>query len=141
MALHCYHSFQGIARFTFNLILQQIECKSLFMKHTRIITAIATRQLSLPSMILEDIVNHRTRKTKYNYPVTGIERDLYCSDLDIISTYSIQTTVKGNIELECYNNNSAKMEIVEVPTSASFLVTCVKGQEKRYKIEFSTSLN
>lgn len=111
------------------------------MKHTRIITAIATSQLSLPSMILEDIVNHRTRKTKYNYPVTGIERDLYCSDLDIVSTYSIQTTVKGNIELECYNNNSAKMEIVEVPAAASFLVTCVKGQEQRYKIEFSSSLN
>lgn len=111
------------------------------MKHTRIITAISTTQLNLPSIILEDIVNHRTRRTKYNYPVTRIERELYCKDLDVISTYTIQTTIKGNLELECYNNNSAKIEIVEVPVASCFLVTCVKGNEHRYKIKFSSSLN
>jgi hypothetical protein len=111
------------------------------MKHTRIITAIATDQFSLPKMILEDIVNHRTRKTRYNYPVTGVDKSLYCSNLDIITTYSIQTTIKGNIELECYNNNSSTMEIVEVPSAVSLLVTCVKAKEERYKIEFSCSLN
>jgi hypothetical protein len=111
------------------------------MKHTRIITAIATDQFSLPKMILEDIVNHRTRKTRYNYPANSVDKTLYCSDLDIISTYSIQTTIKGNIELECYNNNSSTMEIVEVPSAVSLLVTCVKAKEQRYKIEFSCSLN
>jgi len=111
------------------------------MKHTRVITGIATSQFSLPSAILEDIVNHRTKWTRSNYPVTGIEKDLYCSDLNVISTYSIQTTIKGNIELECYNNKSAKMEIVEVPAAVCLLVTCVKGTEHRYKVELSTSLN
>jgi hypothetical protein len=111
------------------------------MKHTRIITAIATDQFSLPKMILEDIVNHRTRKTRYNYPASDVDKSLYCSDLDLISTYSIQTTIKGNIELECYNNNSSTMEIVEVPSAVSLLVTCVKGKQERYKIEFSCSLN
>jgi len=111
------------------------------MKHTRIITAIATTQFDLPSFILEDIVNHRTKRTTYNYPVTGVEKQLYSKDLDVISTYSIQTTIKGNIELECYNNNSATLEIVEVPTVASLLVTCIKGKGTRYKVEFSSSLN
>ena len=111
------------------------------MKHTRIITAIATNQFSLPKMILEDIVNHRTRRAKYECPVSGIEKSLYCRDLDVISTYSIQTTIKGNIELECYNNNSSTMEIVEVPSIVSLLVTCIKRNESRFRIEFSCSLN
>jgi hypothetical protein len=111
------------------------------MKHTRIITAIATDQFCLPKMILEDIVNHRTRKMRNSSQGTDVDKSLYCSDLDLISTYSIQTTIKGNIELECYNNNSSTMEIVEVPSAVSLLVTCVKGKQERYKIEFSCSLN
>jgi len=111
------------------------------MKHTRIITAIATNQFSLPKMILEDIVNHRTKRSKYDCSVNGIEQTLYCRDLDIISTYSIQTTIKGNIELECYNNSSSTMEIIEVPSVVSLLVTCIRGKESRFKIEFSCSLN
>jgi hypothetical protein len=111
------------------------------MKHTRIITAIATNQFSLPKMILEDIVNHRTRRAKHDCPVSGIERSLYCRDLDVISTYTIQTTIKGNIELECYNNSSSTMEIVEVPSAVSLLVTCIRSRDSRFKIEFSCSLN
>lgn len=110
------------------------------MKHTRIITAINS-QLHLPATLLEDIVNHRTRRTKYHYPVTGIEKELYCADLDTISTYSIETTIKGDLELECYNNKSAGMETVHVPAASSFLVTCIKGKEDGYKLEFSASLN
>ncbi|MGZ3845240.1 MAG: hypothetical protein ACXVLT_13345 [Flavisolibacter sp.] len=111
------------------------------MKQTRIITAIATNQFSLPKMILEDIVNHRMKRSKSDCPVSGIEKSLYCRDLDTISTYSIQTTIKGNIELECYNNSSSTMEIVEVPSAVCLLVTCIKGKESRFKIEFSCSLN
>jgi hypothetical protein len=110
------------------------------MKHTRIITAINT-QLSLPARLLEEIVNHRTRSTQYNYPVTGIEKELYCADLDTISTYSIETTIKGDLELECYNNRSAMTEIVHVPVASSFLVTCTKGKDNGYKVKFSASLN
>lgn len=110
------------------------------MKHTRIITAINS-QLHLPAGLLEEIVNHRTRRTKYHYPVTGIEKELYCADLDTISTYSIETTIKGDLELECYNNQSAVIETVYVPAASSFLVTCIKEKEKGYKIEFSISLN
>src|SRR5690348_202772 len=99
------------------------------MKHTRTITAINT-QLRLPEMLLEDIVNHRTRTTKYNYPVTRIERELYCSNLDVVSTYTIQTTVKGDIQLECFNHDLAAIEIIHVPAASSFLVTCIKGSER-----------
>src|SRR5512138_2389495 len=105
------------------------------MRHTRIITGIATNQFLLPSTILEDIVNHRTRWARFNYPVTGVEKELYCKNMDIIATYSIQTTIKGNIELECYNNDSATVEIVEVPAAVSLLVTCIKGNERRYRVE------
>jgi len=111
------------------------------MRQTRIITAIATNQFRLPKMILEDIVNHRTRQARYNQSATGMEKTLCCYDLDIISTYSIQTTIKGNIELECYNNNSSAMETVEVPSAVSMLVTCIRGKENRFRIEFSCSLN
>lgn len=110
------------------------------MKHTRIITAI-TSQLYLPSALLEEIVNHRTRKTKYHYPVSNIEKELYCANLDTISTYSIETTIKGDLELECLNDRSAAMETVHVPVASSFLVTCIKGKENSYKVEFSVSLN
>lgn len=110
------------------------------MEHTRIITAI-TSQLRLPATLLEDIVNHRTRRTKYNYPVTGIENSLYCSDLDTILTYSIETTIKGNLQIEAYNNNSGVMEMILVPVASSFLVTCAKVKETKYKIAFSASLN
>jgi hypothetical protein len=110
------------------------------MKHTRIITSINS-QLQLPSALLEEIVNHRTRRTRYNYPVSGIERALYCADLDTISTYSIETTIKGDLELECYNNQSVALETIHVPVASSFLVTCVKGKESGYKVQFSISLN
>jgi len=110
------------------------------MMHTRIITSISS-QLRLPAALLEEIVNHRTRKTRYNYPASGIERALYCADLDTISTYSIETTVKGDLELECYNNKSVTLETIHVPVASSFLVTCVRGKENSYKLEFSISLN
>jgi hypothetical protein len=110
------------------------------MEHTRIITGI-TSQLRLPAMLLEDIVNHRTRTAKYSYPVTGIERSLYCSDLNTILTYTIETTIKGNLQIEAYNNNSNTVELILVPVASSFLVTCAKGKENKYKLEFSTSLN
>ena len=110
------------------------------MKHTRLITAINS-QLSLATSLLEEIVNHRTRKTRYNYPVSGIEKELYCADLDTISSYSIETTIKGDLELECYNNNSTTIETVHVPVASSFLVTCIKRKDNGYKVEFSVSLN
>lgn len=110
------------------------------MKHTRIITSIKS-QLQIPAKFLEEIVNHRTTRTKYHYPVTGIEKELYCADLDTISSYSIETTIKGDLELECYNNKFALIETVYVPVASSFLVTCIKEKEKGYKIEFSVSLN
>src|SRR6266498_2077447 len=110
------------------------------MKHTRIITAI-TSQLRLPATLLEDNVNHRTKTSNYNYPVTGIEKSLYCSDLDTILTYSIETTIKGNLEIEAYDNNSGAVELILVPVASSFLVTCVRGKENKYRVEFSSSLN
>lgn len=110
------------------------------MKHTRIITAINSR-LRLPAALLEEIVNHRTRTTRFHYPVRGIEKELYCHDLDTIDTYSMQTTVKGDLQLECYNNHSAMVETIYVPVASSFLVTCIKEKERGYKFEFSSSLN
>lgn len=110
------------------------------MEHTRIITAINS-QLRLPAMLLEDIVNHRTRRAHYQYPITGIERSLYCSDLDTILTYSIETTIKGNLQIEAYNNNSGVMELILVPVASSFLATCIKEKATKYKLEFVTSLN
>lgn len=110
------------------------------MTHTRIITAINS-QLRLPAALLEEIVNHRTRKTKYHYPVTGIEKELYCADLDTITTYSIETTIKGDLELECFNKQCGVIETVHVPVASSFVVTCVKRKEFGYKVEFGVSLN
>lgn len=110
------------------------------MKHTKIITAINS-QLQIPAGLLEEIVNHRTQRTKYHYPVSNIEKDLYCADMDTISTYSIETTIKGDLELECYNLQSAVIETVIVPVASSFLVTCIKRKENGYKIKFSVSLN
>lgn len=110
------------------------------MEHTRIITAINS-QLCLPATLLEEIVNHRTRRTNYHYPVTGIEKSLYCSDLDTILTYSIETTIKGNLQIEAYNNHSGTMEIIHVPVTSAFLATCIREQGAKYKMEFTTSLN
>ena len=110
------------------------------MKPARILTAVKS-QLRLPQSLLEDIVNHRTRTTRYNYPVSKIEKELYCTDIDIIATYTIQTCVKGTLLLECYNNDLAAIEIVHVPVASSFLVTCAKGKEEAFKVEFSASLN
>jgi hypothetical protein len=122
------------------LILKEKE-NLLFMKHTRIITAI-TSQIRLRASLLEDIVNHRTRITRYNYPVTGIERELYCQNIDTISTYSIQTCVKGTLKLDCYNCASVSVETIHVPATSSFIVTCIKGSEEElYKMEFCSSLN
>lgn len=110
------------------------------MEHTRIITAINS-QLRLPEMLLEEIVNHRTRRTNYHYPITGIERSLYCSDLDTILTYTIETTIKGNVQIEAYNNNSGAVELIHVPVTSAFLATCIKEKGAKYKLEFTTSLN
>ena len=110
------------------------------MESTRIITAINS-QLRLPAMLLEDIVNHRVRKTNIHYPLTGIEKNLYNNDLDTFVSYSIETTIKGNIQIEAYNNNSGAVELIMVPVASSFLVTCAKRKANKYRIEFSSSLN
>lgn len=110
------------------------------MEHTRIITAINS-QLRLPAMLLEDIVNHRVRKTNIQYPVTGIERNLYSNDLDTFVSYSIETTIKGNLQIEAYNNNSGVVELILVPVASSFLITCAKRKANKYRVEFSSSLN
>jgi hypothetical protein len=110
------------------------------MKHTRIIIAINS-QLQLPAQLLEEIVTHRTRRTNYHYPISGIEKELYCADLDTISTYTIETTIKGDLALECYNNRLAAIETVCVPVASSFLVTCIKAKEHCYKVKLSVGLN
>lgn len=92
-------------------------------------------------MLLEDIVNHRVRKTNIHYPVTGIEQNLYKNDLDTFVSYSIETTIKGNIQIEAYNHNSGAIELIMVPVASSFIVTCAKRKANKYRIEFSSSLN
>ena len=110
------------------------------MEHTRIITAINS-QLKIPAALLEDIINHRVRKANIEYPVTGIERNLYSNDLDTFVTYTVETTIKGNLQIEAYNNNSGVVELILVPVASSFLVTCAKRKANKYKLEFNASLN
>ena len=110
------------------------------MRHTRIITSI-TSKLRLPAATLEEIVNHRMRRTKYHYPATGIDKELYRNDLDTILTYSLEATVKGNLQIEVYNNNSNTVELLLTPVVSSFLVTCIKEKGSAYQVELSTSLN
>lgn len=110
------------------------------MEHTRIITGI-TSQLRLPATLLEEIVNHRVRRMNYDYPITGIERNLYSNDLDTFISYSLETTIKGNIQIEAYNNNSGVVELILVPVASSFLVTCAKRKANKYRLEFTNSLN
>lgn len=110
------------------------------MKSTATIISIRTK-MQLPAHVLEEIVNHRTQKTRYHYPVTGIDRDLYSQDFDTVLTYSIQSLVKGNLFIEFSKNRWSKVETIIVPVASSFLVTCIKAKENKYKMEFSSSLN
>jgi hypothetical protein len=109
------------------------------MKDTSVITSVVSK-VRIPTIVLEDIVNHRTRTTRYNYPVSKIERELYCQDLDTFQTYTIQSTVKGNLEIH-YLDEWERMETLRMPVAPSFLVTCTKRVEEKYRMEFISSLN
>lgn len=108
------------------------------MKDT-VITSLVSK-VRIPSVVLEDIVNHRTRTTRYNYPVSKIEKELYCKDLDTVLTYSIQSTVKGHVEIQ-FANEWESIETVWVGVAPSFLVTCIKKREDKYKLALVSSMN
>ena len=108
------------------------------MKDT-VITSLVSK-VRIPTIVLEDIVNHRTRTSGYNYPVSGIERELYCRDLDTISTYSIQSTVKGHLEIQ-FSNEWETIETVWVNVAPSFLVTCIKKAGDKYRLGLVSSMN
>jgi hypothetical protein len=72
--------------------------------------------------------------------VSKIERELYCQDLDTFQTYTIQSTVKGNLEIH-YLDEWERMETLRMPVAPSFLVTCTKRVEEKYRMEFISSLN
>lgn len=97
-------------------------------------------KVRIPSIILEDIVNHRTRTTKYNYPVSKVDKELYSNDIDTISTYSIQSTVKGRLGIE-FSNEWESIETIWVNVAPSFLATCIKKGDDKYRLALVSSLN
>lgn len=109
------------------------------MKDTVVITSIKT-QVQIPATILEDIVQHRVRATKYHYPVSKVERDIYCRDIETFLTYSIESTVKGNMQIQ-FSREWESIETLKFPVAASFLVTCIQRGDGNYKMKFISSMN
>lgn len=109
------------------------------MKRTMIITSVISR-LQVPASVVEDLVNHRKRKEKYILPVSGIEKNLFFNHFETVLTYTMQASVKGNLQIR-FSKNILMDETIEIPAISSFLITCMKGREARYHMELCSSLN
>ena len=109
------------------------------MKHTSIITALVSK-VRIPSIILEDIVNHRTRATRMKQLLSKSEEDAYCKHLDTFITYSIESKIKGKLEIQ-FSDEWESIETIDVAVAPSFLVTCIKKGDDQYKLGIISSLN
>lgn len=109
------------------------------MKHTSIITGLVSK-VRIPSIILEDIVNHRTRSKKIAQLFPKSEDDAYCKYLDTFVTYSIESKVKGKLEIQ-FSDEWESIETMDVAVAPSFLVTCIKKGDDQYKMGIISSLN
>ncbi len=109
------------------------------MKHTSIITGLVSK-VRIPSIILEDIVNHRSRASTMRQLLPKSEDDVYCKYLDTFVTYSIESTVKGKLEIQ-FSDEWESLDTVDVAVAPSFLVTCIKKGDDQYKMGIISSLN
>ena len=110
------------------------------MKHTTNILSIIS-DVQVPSRVVEDIVNHRTRNEKCHPVITGIDNNLISRQFETIATYSIQASAKGRLQIRFANDLSGNNEVTQVSVASFFLLTCVKAKDEQYKIELSSSLN
>lgn len=110
------------------------------MKQNVIITSVISK-VPLPAALLEDLVNHRRRRDKYEPPTTGIEANLFAQSFEPILTCTMQTSVKGLIQIRCWNSRRHTDEVMNVPAGTYMLATCAKAREDRFKVELICSLN
>lgn len=110
------------------------------MRHSLVITSVVSK-VPVPAALLEDLVNHRRRRDIYRHPLTGIEAQLFAQSYETIVTCSMQTSVKGLIQIRCWNSRRHTDELMNVPVGTFMLATCVKAREDRYKVELICSLN
>jgi hypothetical protein len=113
--------------------------QTFFMNQSMVITSVLSK-VELANPALEDVINHRFRKEQYRMPATGIEQYLKLKGFETIVHHTVALPIKGTVHI-CFskncNENSRKPEL---PVSASFLTTYIKGHEKRYRPGISISL-
>ena len=114
--------------------------KTLVMKQSMVITSVSSN-IKLPNKTLEKIINHRLRKEKTYLPVTGIDKTYFGRDFETVVTCNSQIVLKGDVLINFYNDQHRGVERIEIPMSSSFLVTCIKGKEGKYRVGISSSLS
>ena len=110
------------------------------MKHSAFITSVLS-DIKLPNSQVENIVNYRLRKEKCKPPITGIDHSHVFKQYEAITTYSTQVAIKGSVHICLADSRKGIIERSEIPMTASFLVTCIKGKKGWYKVGISTSLS
>lgn len=103
------------------------------MKPLKVITSVLSK-VELPDRDIEDIINHRLRKDKYRLYLNGLAQNCFLPGFETIHTSSTQTPVKGNLLIFFSNKSIGKKEKIEVPVQSTFLVTCIKGKDCRFKV-------
>ena len=110
------------------------------MKQSMFITSVSSN-IKLPNKVLEKIINHRLRNEKYKLPVTGIDKSYFGRDFEPIVSCNSQITLNGDVMIYYCHNGHGEVERLEIPMRSSFLVTCIKGKEGKYRVGISVSLS
>ena len=71
----------------------------------------------------------------------GFSKERVPDGLQAIETSSTEAYVSGTIALNFIAGTKAAEERINMPFITSFLFTCVKGENERYQLIWSTSLS
>ena len=110
------------------------------MKRLSVITTVLSK-IELPKRDLEDAINHRLRKDMYRICSGAFEKSNFSPDFETVQTLTTSIPVKGNLEICFSNDRCGEIEKLEVPVYSSFLATCIKGKDCRFRFGISMSLS
>jgi hypothetical protein len=104
------------------------------MKESFAIRSVESK-VKLPEMALEDYVNryhHKSAQKKRS----GANRYFFSNNFESIGVCSAHSPVDGTVEIIVSSG-----KCISIPVITGFLVTCIKGKDDFYKVNWSCSMS
>ncbi len=104
------------------------------MKESFVIRSVESK-VKLPEIALEDYVNNFCSK-KVQKKFFGTIQHSFSNHFENIDSCSAHSPVDGTVEIIAGSGNC-----ISIPVTTGFLVTCIKGCDNFYKVNWSCSMS